>query len=135
MNRETDMSRTLRTLALAAGASALLAGAAAPEADAQWRRNRGAVAAGVAAGVIGGVALGALAARQGSYGYHGGGYGYYGAPVYGEPVYGYAPGYEEETVVVERPAYGYGHGYRSPRRLATRAEGRNTMYDTIDRGW
>jgi hypothetical protein len=129
------MSRTFRTLALATAAGALLAGASAPEADAQWRRNRGAVAAGVAAGVIGGVALGALAARQGSYGHYSAGYGYYGGPVYGEPVYGYAPGYDEETVVVERPAYAYGHGYRSPRRLTTRAEGRNTMYDTIDRGW
>jgi hypothetical protein len=126
---ETDMSRTLRTLALATAASAILSGVAAPEADAQWRRNRGAVAAGVAAGVIGGVALGALAARQGPYGYYGG--PVYGEPVYGGPVYGYGPGYEEEAVIVERPAY----GYRNPRRLATRAEGRNTMYDTIDRGW
>jgi hypothetical protein len=71
----------------------------------------------IAAGIIGGLAVGALAgsAASGGYGY-GGGYGYdYGyapAPVYRrtyvEPEYEYAPGYPRRHIV---RAYGYPRGY------------------------
>jgi hypothetical protein len=57
-------------------------------ASAQYRHHRGGNGGAVAAGVVGGLALGALAAgaANGGYGY-GGGYGAYG-PGYAAPVYG-----------------------------------------------
>ena len=50
----------------------------------------------IAAGVIGGLALGAAVASQP---YYGGGYGYYDSPAYAPYAYSYGPSY-----------YGYGYG-------------------------
>src|SRR5690242_6298241 len=79
---------------LAAGSAVALVSIAAPTtADARCR------GCGVAAGVIGGIAAGAIIAGAASNGYYGPGYGY--APGY---AYDYAPGY----------AYGPGYGYDGP---------------------
>ena len=79
------MKKTLTVLA-AAGALAFVSVAAPTDANAQWRRSGGAVAAGVVTGLAAGAIIGgALAPRY-----------YEPAPVYGEPapVYGApAPAY------------------------------------------
>lgn len=72
------MTRILTALA-AAGAIALTAVAAPQQAEA---RGRGGA---VAAGVIGGLALGAIIGSQARGGYYGAPYGYYGGPVYYRP--------------------------------------------------
>ena len=86
MALKTKIAGGVAALALAAG----LVAAAPNEAAAQWRHHRGGWGGpGVAAGVVGGLALGALAAgATNGYGY-GYGYGYpaYGAGYYA-PVYG-----------------------------------------------
>jgi hypothetical protein len=80
---------------LAAGSAVALVSIAAPTtADARCR------GCGVAAGVIGGIAAGAIIAGAASNGYYGPGYAY--APGY---AYDYAPGY------AYGPAYGYGGPY------------------------
>jgi len=69
----------MRKIVLAAGAAAVLAlTAVAAPAPAEARGGR------VAAGVIGGLAAGAIigGALSNSYGYYGPGYGYYGGPAY-----------------------------------------------------
>jgi hypothetical protein len=77
---------------IAGGAAALVLGtslvAMAPnEASAQWRRHGGGWRGpGIAAGVVGGLALGALATGAYNNGYYGGP-GYYAAPVYGGDCY------------------------------------------------
>ncbi len=79
----------------------------APDASAQYYRDRdhrgrdngGAVAA----GVVGGLALGALAAGAANGGY-GGGYGY-GGPGYAAPAYG--PGYRDCYITTQRAWDGY----------------------------
>jgi hypothetical protein len=78
---------------LAAGSAVALASVAAPTtADARC------VGCGVAAGVIGGIAAGAIIAGAASNAYYGPGY------AYGGPGYAYAPGY----------AYGPGYAYDGP---------------------
>jgi hypothetical protein len=79
LNLEEDMRNALTALALAATVAVAAVSVSTP-AEARWRGG------GVAAGVIGGIAAGALiagAARP--YGY--GAYGYAPAPVYGPPCY------------------------------------------------
>ena len=67
-------------LALAVGLTAAMPN----EAAAQWRHRGGWRGPGVAAGVVGGLALGALAAGAYNNGYYGSGPGYYAAaPAYG----------------------------------------------------
>jgi hypothetical protein len=69
--------------------------------DAQWRGRRGGWGGAVAAGVIGGLALGAIASAPYSY------YGY--GPSYGyAPYYGYAPTYYG---YYGAPYYGSGYDY------------------------
>jgi hypothetical protein len=90
------MTKLLTVLA-AGGAVALMSVAAPATADARC------VGCGVAAGVIGGIAAGAIIAGAASSSYYGPGYGY--APGYAyDSGYGYAPGY------AYGPAY-YGGGY------------------------
>lgn len=76
------------------------------DAEARWRGHRGGGA--VAAGVIGGLAAGALigAAASNAYAYPSYGYGYEQVPAYG---YGYAPvGYRGAVRAYSyEPAYGY----------------------------
>lgn len=104
------MSKFQKTLAGALAALTLGAGiiAASTPAEAQWRRgyHRGGWGAPVAAGVIGGLALGAIAA-QAAPRYHYPAYGYGYRPVY--PAYAYGCFRER------RPAYdrwGNFAGYR-----------------------
>jgi hypothetical protein len=81
--------KTVAALALATLTAGGALMASAQEADARWR-GRGAA---VAAGVVGGLALGAIAASAAPR-YN---YGYYSDPYYGGPYYG--------------PSYGYGYDY------------------------
>ena len=82
------MHKTLTALAVAA--TMIIAAVAVPDsADARWRGRGG---GGVAAGIIGGLAAGAIIGSMANQGYYGD--GYYG------PGYAYGPGY----------GYGYGSG-------------------------
>jgi hypothetical protein len=101
------------------------------EAEAQWRhRNRGAA---VAAGIIGGIAAGALiagAARAHSAPAYGHGYGY------AQPSYGY--GYAQPTYSYAQPSYGHGYyqpayesGYVYQPRCYTRKVRQVIDYDTV----
>ena len=77
--------KTLATLAIA-GVVAAAAIATPKEAEARWRGHHGGA---VAAGVVGGLALGAIAAGAYRHGYPGYGYGYgYAEPAYGAYAYG-----------------------------------------------
>ena len=114
---------------IAATAAALTIGAAtfatSSDADAQWRRHRGNAGAAVAAGVIGGLALGAIASSAAQPRYYDG-YGY-GAPAYGSPYYG-SPSYAEpyETYaepVYEAPRYAYPYAYGGAGRASTAYNG------------
>jgi hypothetical protein len=102
------MSVIRKTLTGALAAATLTAGiiAASAPAEAQWRRghHRGGWGAPVAAGVIGGLALGALAAQA------------------AQPRYYYAPGY------TTYPAYGYG-AYHYPAYTRTCWRQRQPAYD------
>ena len=83
------MKKTLTVLA-AAGALAFVSVAAPTDANAQWRRNGGAVAAGVVTGLAAGAIIGgALAPRY-----------YEPAPAYMEP----APAYGAPAYAVPAPA-------------------------------
>ncbi|MGL5114446.1 MAG: hypothetical protein ACRC7G_14865 [Beijerinckiaceae bacterium] len=104
------------------------------EAEAQWRRNnRGAA---VAAGIIGGIAAGALIAGAArahaapSYGYG-----------YAQPSYGYAQpsyGYAQPAYSYAQPSYGHGYyqpayseGYGQQQRCFTRKVRQVIDYDTV----
>ena len=95
------MTRLLTVLA--AGSAVAIASVAAPTtADARCR------GCGVAAGVIGGIAAGAIIAGAASNSYYGPGYAY--GPGYGygyAPGYAYGPGYAYDAA----PGYAYGPGY------------------------
>ncbi len=94
------MSKTLfKTAAVGALVTAIAVTSLAPVADARPRGNGGAVAAGLAIGLIGGAAI-AAAASQPRYYYDEP--GYYGRRVYSEPVYA-EPVYEERVYVAPRP--------------------------------
>ena len=81
---------------LAAGSAVAIASIAAPTtADARCR------GCGVAAGVVGGIAAGAIIAGAAS-----NGYGYYGPGYAYSPGYAYGPGYAYDS-----PGYAYGPGY------------------------
>ena len=87
---------------LAAGSALALVSVAAPTtAEARWRGG------GVAAGVIGGIAAGAIIAGAASAPYYGPGYAY-------GPGYGYGPyAYDGPTYYGSDNGYGYrGYGYR-----------------------
>ena len=88
----------LAALTLAAGVTALSA-----PAEARWH-GRGWGGPGVAAGVIGGLAVGAFAAQA------------YNRPYYPAYGYGYAPSYGSGYGYA--PAYSYGHGCFNQRRPA-----------------
>lgn len=100
----TAIATRLRAPAIAALALVTVGGAtlaSMQDAEAQYRRgNRGAA---VAAGVIGGLAAGALiaGAARPAYGYS---YGY-SRPAYGYRDYDYAPAYGARRVYVERDCY------------------------------
>ena len=101
------MYKTLTALAVAA--TMALAIVAAPDtADARWRGHRG---GGVAAGIIGGLAAGAIIGSMANQGYYYGSGPYYGSPYYGSGYY-YGPepyAYEPPPVYV-RPAPRYYRG-------------------------
>ena len=97
------MRKTLTALAVAA--TMIVAAVAVPDtADARWRGRHG---GGVAAGIIGGLAAGAIIGSMANQGYYGG--GYYGPGYAYGPGYYYGPGpyaYEPAPVyVVPRRAY------------------------------
>src|SRR5437773_12368129 len=97
------MKKTLMALGAAA---ALTVSAVAIPAPAHAQRG---VAAGVAAGLIGGAIVGGAIASQNGYygpGYYGPGYGYYGGPAYvADP--GYGPG-----CILQRQRFWDGYGRR-----------------------
>jgi hypothetical protein len=98
------MRKTL--MAIAAVATLAISAVAAP-APAQAQRG---VAAGVAAGLIGGAIVGGAIASQNGYygpGYYGPGYGYYG----GGPAYVAGPGYDAPCVW-QRQRFWDGYGWR-----------------------
>jgi hypothetical protein len=103
-----NMSKFLTILA-AGSALALVSVAAPTNADARCR------GCGIAAGVVGGIAAGAIIAGAASNGYYGG-YDYAPGYAYG-PSYGYAPGYAYDT------PYGY-YGYGG-----SACDRRNYSYD------
>lgn len=80
------MTTLRKTIAGTATALAITAGIAASTspAEAYWRGHRGGWGGPVAAGVIGGLALGAFAAQAAGPRYYGPAYGYGPTPVYGE---------------------------------------------------
>jgi hypothetical protein len=88
---EANMNRSVMKTVFAAGLALATVGATMAattgSAEARWRHGRG---WGVGAGIVGGLAAGALiaGAARPAYGY---GYPAYGYPVYGEPAYEYAP--------------------------------------------
>jgi hypothetical protein len=82
--------RKFVTVLAIGGALALVSIAAATNADARWRGG------GVAAGVIGGIAAGAIIAGAANNGPYYGSYDYSPGYEYG-PSYGYAPGYAYEA--------------------------------------
>ena len=94
------MHKTLTALAVAA--TMIVAAVAAPDtADARWR-GHGGRGGGVAAGIIGGLAAGAILGSMANQGYYGGPGYYYGSDYYG-PGYSYGPGpyaYEPAPVYV-----------------------------------
>lgn len=103
------MHKTLTALAVAA--TMIVAAVAVPDtADARWRGRHG---GGVAAGIIGGLAAGAIIGSMANQGYYGGPGYYYGSDYYGSG-YTYGPGpyaYEAPPVyVVPRRAYRGGGG-------------------------
>ena len=99
-----------KTLMAAAAVLTLAASAVSVPAPAQAQRG---VAAGVAAGVIGGAIIGGAIASQNRYapGYYGPGYGYYG----GGPAYVVEPGYEDCIWQRQRFWDGYAWRYRNVR--------------------
>lgn len=91
------MKRTFTALAAAAVVATAAMTAPTP-AEARWRGGGA-----VAAGIIGGIAVGALIAGATRPGY---GYGYYGGPAYyPAPVYYGRPAYYPAPVYYGRPAY------------------------------
>ena len=99
-------------LVSALAAAGLTLALSAQSADAQYYHRRGPSGGAVAAGVIGGLAVGALAAGAASRPYYGPAYGY------GYPAYGAAPVYVEPGPVCyfEREDVWNGYGY-VPRRV------------------
>src|SRR5437868_10983502 len=98
------MKKTLMALGAAA---ALTVSAVAIPAPAHAQRG---VAAGVAAGLIGGAIVGGAIASQNGYygpGYYGPGYGYYGGPAYVAD-----PGYDEAPCAWQRQRFWDGYGWR-----------------------
>jgi hypothetical protein len=114
-NQEKSMTRFLTILA--AGSALALGSVAAPTtAEARWRGG------GVAAGVIGGIAAGAIIAGAASSQYYGYGYG----PGYAyDPGYAYPPAYAYEGPAYYGSDYGY-YGYR-------RWGGATSDYTNMDR--
>jgi hypothetical protein len=104
----TEKGEAMRKTLMAIAAIATLAvSAAATPAPAQAQRG---VAAGVAAGLIGGAIVGGAIASQNGYygpGYYGPGYGYYG----GGPAYVADPGYDAPCVW-QRQRFWDGYGWR-----------------------
>jgi hypothetical protein len=110
-----DISKTVKSALAAVTLGAVVVASVTP-ASAQWRGHRGGGnwGPGIAAGVIGGLALGALATRP-AYGY-GGGYGY-AEPVYSEPVETYpSEAYYPACHKVRQPIYD-ANGYHVRDRL------------------
>ena len=107
------MHKTLTALAVAA--TMIVAAVAVPDtADARWRGRHG---GGVAAGIIGGLAAGAIIGSMANQGYYGDGYYYapgyaYGPGYYGPDYYGPGPyAYEPAPVYVQpMPRYNRGGG-------------------------
>ncbi len=103
------MHKTLTALAVAA--TMIVAAVAAPDtADARWRGRGG---GGVAAGIIGGLAAGAIIGSMANQGYYGDGYyapGYYGPSYYGPSYYGPGPYAYEPPAVYIRPVPRYYRG-------------------------
>ena len=126
---------TMRNKFFALAAAALTAGSAlaisTSDAEARWRGHRGYNGGAVAAGVIGGLALGALAAGAASpaYGYS------YGSPYYAQPAPTYYP---QQTYYYAQPAptyyggggYGYEPGYYQPRCRWVRQRVRTDAWNT-----
>ncbi len=95
-----------RALMAVAAAGVLAVSAVAAPAPAQAGGGR------IAAGVIGGLAAGAI--LSGGYGYYGGPYGYYGGGYgyYGGPAYVAAPGYYGGDCYWQRQRFWDGYGWR-----------------------
>jgi hypothetical protein len=109
----TRKVKAMRKTLMALGAAAALAiSAVAMPAPAHAQRG---VAAGVAAGLIGGAIVGGAIASQNRYyapGYYGPGYGYYG----GGPAYVVEPGYGEDCIWQRQRFWdGYAWRYRNVR--------------------
>lgn len=122
----------------------------ASEAEAQWRRgpgygygggyraHRGNRGAAVAAGIIGGLAAGALiaGASRPAYAAPAYDYGYQAAPAYGyaAPAYGqgyYQPAYQP-AYSYEQPSYGYQQGYTGYAQTCRYRKVRQVVdYDTV----
>ncbi len=118
----------LKSAALGALAVTALTGvttvASVTEAEAQWRRHRGAA---VAAGIIGGIAAGAIIASA-------------ARPAYAAPVYGYGHGFVPTSYgATYAPAYSYAptysyapfHGYGYHPVCYTRKVRQVIDYDTV----
>ena len=107
--------------------------ASSSDAEAQWRnRNRGPA---IAAGIIGGIAAGALiaGASRPAYGYAQPSYGY-AQPSYGyaQPSYGYAPQQHYAPQSYYAPtSYDQGYGYALAPRCFTRRVREQVDYDTV----
>jgi hypothetical protein len=106
--------------------------ASSSDAEAQWRnRNRGPA---IAAGIIGGIAAGALiaGATRPAYGYAQPSYGY-AQPNYGyaQPSYGYAQPHYAPQSYYAPTAYDQGYGYAHAPRCFTRRVREQVDYDTI----
>ena len=103
------MHKTLTALAVAA-TMIVVAVAASDTADARWRGRRG---GGVAAGILGGLAAGAIIGSMANQGYYGDGY-YYAPGYYGPDYYGPGPYAYEAPPVYVRPAPRYYSGGYGP---------------------
>jgi hypothetical protein len=108
--------------------------ASSSDAEAQWRnRNRGPA---IAAGIIGGLAAGALIAGATrpayGYGYDQPSYGY-AQPSYGyaQPSYGYAQPHYAPQSYYAPTSYDQGYGYAQAPRCFTRRVREQVDYDTV----
>jgi hypothetical protein len=140
MNMSNLISRVKTVGVGALAAATIVTGvsiASSSDAEAQWRaRNRGPA---IAAGIIGGIAAGALiaGATRPAYGYAQPGYGY-AQPSYGyaQPSYGYAapvyaqPQYAPHSYYAPT-SYDQGYGYAHAPRCFTRRVREQVDYDTV----
>jgi hypothetical protein len=107
------MKTVFKTGVIAAALIGAIAMTATPS-EARWRHHSGGAAA---AGFIGGLAVGAIAANSYNngyyygpgYGYYGPGYAYYGGPAYYDSyAYDTGPAYYDSYAYAPRRSYSYG---------------------------